>query len=125
MSDLDEIIMSHTTSANMKIGEELLSETSAEKDGTCVKELRATTVPVEIKILNKTLEFNEGDSCKLVEHAIRSQNNISGGGLSKDDKIYFGSTLFLPGTYVFIGGKVCQSPGEGWVKKKGAKCPCC
>jgi hypothetical protein len=85
----------------------------------------STTVSIEIKLLGKSLEFSEGDSCKLVEHAIRSQNNMRGGALSKDDQIYLGSTLFLPGTYVFIGGKVCQNPGEGWAKKKGAKCPCC
>lgn len=84
------------------------------------------SVNIEIDVLGGvSLGFTEGDSCKLVEHAIRSQNNIRGGALQKDGKIYLGSTLFLPGSYVFIGGKVCQMPGEGWAKRKGAKCPCC
>jgi hypothetical protein len=86
-------------------------------------------VSVEVPLLgsgpHRLLSFTEGDSCKLVEHAIRSQHNIRGGALAKDGKVYLGSTLFLPGVYVFMGGKVCQNPGEGWAKKKGAKCPCC
>jgi hypothetical protein len=102
------------------------ASTAASRSPPEVIDRPTTTVSIDIMLLpGVSLDFTEGDSCKLVEHAIRSQHNIKGGALAKDGKIYLGSSLFVPGSYSFIGGKRCQNPGEGWAKRKGAKCPCC
>ena len=80
-------------------------------------------VNIEIVVMNTSLDFYGGDGTKLIEHAIRSKYNMKGGALFKNNEIYLGSTLFIPGIYKFVGGKICSSPGMGWASK--GKCPCC
>lgn len=83
-----------------------------------------TEVNIKIKIMHDvSLDFYGGDSIKLVEHAIRSKFNIKGGAIHKNNEIYLGSSLFVPGVYEFVGGNVCTAPGMGWANK--GKCPCC